>query len=105
MQYIPVRYVDQAELAAAVDRAIAKMGDDVVRVRYAVGEDTGGDPALYFRIVLSDEAGQRSRLAEAARQVRTILREEIRPYEMGLIPYFSFRSRAEQAALSEPEWS
>ncbi len=105
MPYIPVRYVDQAEVAAAVDRAVLKMGDDVVRVRHAIREDTSGDPALYFRIVLADEASQRSRLSEVRNRVESILKEEIRPYEIGLIPYFRYRSKSEMAVLSEPEWS
>jgi hypothetical protein len=105
MQYIPVRYVDQAEVAAAVDRAVLKMGSDVVRVRYVISKDTIGEPALYFRIVLSDEASQRSRLSPVRNRVESILKEEIRPYEIGLIPYFRYRSKSEMAVLSEPEWS
>ncbi len=104
MPYMPVRYVDQAEVAAAVDRAVLKMGDDVVRVRHVISEDTIGEPALYFRIVLSDDASQRSRLSEVTNRIETILSDDVRPWEMGLTPYFRYRSKSEMAVLSEPEW-
>jgi hypothetical protein len=99
-------YVDQAQLDMEVANAIPKLGKEAVRVRHSVGTDTSGEPSICFRIVLSDEAAREDILSDVTRRIRTILFEEIRPYEnWGLIPYFSFRSKSEQANRSEPEWS
>ena len=47
--YIPTRYIDTTEVEKAVDAFIKTLGPEVVRVRYNIGEDWEGDPALYFR--------------------------------------------------------
>jgi hypothetical protein len=106
MPIVPSGFVNQTQLANEVNRAIRKLGKDVVRARYSIGTDWSGDPAIYFRIVLTDAASREDTLADVAGRIRKILFEEIRPYEnWGVIPYFSFRSKSEQATRSEPEWS
>jgi hypothetical protein len=106
MAYIPTGFVNQAQLAIAVDQATLKLGREVVRVRHSVGADTSGEPSIFFRIVLSDAASREATLADVTGNIATILFEEIRPYEnWGLIPYFSFRSQSEQALRNEPEWA
>jgi hypothetical protein len=97
--------VNQTKLANEVNKAVRKLGKDVVRVRHNVGTDWSGDPAIYFRIVLSDAASREDTLLEVTDRIEKIL-QEIRPYEnWGLIPYFKFRSKSEQAKRSEPEWA
>ena len=99
-------FVNQEQLANAVAQATAKLGSDVVRLRHTVGTDTSGEPAVFFRIVLSDPASKEEKLAAVTGRITTILFDEIRPYEnWGLIPYFSFRSNSEQADRNEPEWA
>ena len=106
MPYTPTGFVNQEQLANAVARAAAKLGSDVVRLRHGVGTDTSGEPALFFRIVLSDPASKEEKLADVTSRIATILFDEIRPYEnWGLIPYLSFRSNSEQATRNEPEWA
>jgi hypothetical protein len=106
MAIVRTGVVNQTKLANEVNKAVRKLGKDVVRVRYNVGTDWSGDPAIYFRIVLSDAASREDRLGDVAGRIRTILFEEIRPYEnWGLIPYFNFRSKSEQAKRNEPEWA
>ncbi len=66
---------------------------------------TPGDPAIYFRILLTDAASERATLREVTRKITTTL-EAINPYETwGLIPYFNFRSESEQATMNNPEWA
>jgi hypothetical protein len=104
--YIPTGFVNQAQLASEISRAIPRLGHAVVRVRHSIGADTSGEPSIFFRIVLSDAASREDTLAEVTGRIATILFEEIRPYEnWGLIPYFSFRSKSEQAKRNEPEWA
>jgi hypothetical protein len=77
-----------------------------VHVAFKIGEDHTGDPALYFRIVLTDAAAAIDRLGEVADRVRTTLWESLHPLEnWGLILYCSFRSYSEQQQLDDPEWA
>lgn len=106
MPIVPSGIVNQTQLAKDVANAIQKLGNEVVRVRHSVGEDTSGEPSIFFRIILSDAASREDTLADVTGRIATVLFEEIRPYEnWGLIPYFSFRSTSEQALRNEPEWA
>ena len=106
MPIVPSGFVNQAQLASEVAKAIPKLGREVVRVRHSIGEDTSGEPSIFFRIVLSDAASREDTLADVTGRIATVLFKEIRPYEnWGLIPYFSFRSKSEQAKRNEPEWA
>ena len=106
MPIVPSGFVNQAQLINEVDRAILKLGKKAIRVRHSIGTDWNGDPAIYFRIILPDAASKEEALIATTGDIMTTLSDEIRPYEdWGLIPYFSFRSKSEQAKLNEPEWS
>jgi hypothetical protein len=95
--------VPQEEINAEVDRAIAQLGAEVVRVRYTVGEDTAGEPAIYYRIVLTDEAARRDVLSSNTRRIRETLDEILQPYSRwGLFPYSNFRSEPERMELNDP---
>jgi hypothetical protein len=88
-----------------VNKAIRKLGKDVVRARFSIGTDWSGDPAISFRIVLTDAASREDTLLDVTDRIEKIL-EEFRRYEnWGVIPYFSYRSKSEQAMRNEPEWS
>ena len=104
MRIFPSGLINEAQLAEQVGSVMQKLGRDVAWVRHSIGEDTGGDPALHFRIVLKDAACREETLADVTDHISTLLIEEIRPYDWGLIPYFTFRSESEMAKLSEPEW-
>ncbi len=104
--YAHVGWVNQAQVDSIVAGAIAQLGKEVVRVRYSIRPDTTDDPAIYFRILLTDAASQRATLGEVTRKIRAILLKAINPYETwGLIPYFNFRSESEQAMRYDPEWA
>jgi hypothetical protein len=103
---VPNGFVNQTQLANAVTKAIRKLGKEAVRVNYNISTDSSGEPAIVFRIVLSDAASREDKLAEVTGRIETILFDEIRPYEnWGLFPYFSFRSKSEQAIRNDPEWA
>ena len=87
-----------------VDRIARDLAPDVVHVRLDVGQDWSDDPAIYFRVILSDEASRGDRLSEVTGLVRERLSEELRLAELEHIPYFRFRNRSEQAKLREPAW-
>jgi len=86
-----------------VDRIARDLAPDVVRIRFNPDEDWAGEPAIYFRVVLSDEA-VRDRLREIARTVRDRMRDELQLLESGYFPYFRFRSESDQAKVANPKW-
>jgi hypothetical protein len=99
--------VNQALLAESVDAAIRSLNpQDVVHVAYSIGQDSTDDPAIFFRIVLTDAASREDGLADITGRVASTLFDSIRPIEnWGLTPYFSFRSFSEQRVRNDPEWS
>jgi hypothetical protein len=86
-----------------VDQIARTLAPDVVRIRLNVWHDWSGDPAIYFRSVLSDEAA-RERLAEVAERVRQELRARLGLDDLEHISYFRFRTQSEQAVLKEKSW-
>jgi hypothetical protein len=73
---------------------------------HSIGPDSIDDPAMFFRIVLSDAASREGRLADVTGRVASTLFNAIRPIEnWGSTPYFSFRSFLEQRIRNDPEWS
>ena len=61
-----------------VDRIARDLAPDVVRIRLDVTTDWTGDPALYFRVTLSDEASRRRPLRDVTGLVRAQVAEELR---------------------------
>jgi hypothetical protein len=100
-------FINETEVAKAVDQVIANLGPEVVRVRYNIGEDWSGDPALYIRVVLSDSvAVNRKTFVDTAARIRATLRKQLRSLEnWDLFPYVSFRSNAENAEINDPKWA
>lgn len=104
--FINVHFISQTELDGAVARVQAKLHPDVVRIRHSIGSDTSGNESIFFRIVLSDPASNASGLGAITGHVASVIFDTIRPYEnLGLIPYFTFRSNSEQAGRNEAEWN
>jgi len=99
--------VAQSEkLAAAIANLELRLRPDVVRIRHTVGEDSSGQPAIFFRVLLSDRASRPDRLRQVTRKVRNLVFQDIDPVNScGLVPYLRFRSQSEQAELKEPAWA
>jgi len=64
-----------------------------------------GDPSIFFRIVIADEAARRPKLSDVAQVVALELMNEVKTDEQGIHAYFNFRSLSEQAQLNEPAWA
>jgi hypothetical protein len=104
--YIARAFAQQAQLEEAINDLKPTLGPDVVTLRYALGQDWTEEPAIFFRIVLSDRASRRDQLRSAANQIENAIMQRLEPLEQwGVLPYFSFRSLAEQAALQEEAWA
>ncbi|MFN0106236.1 MAG: hypothetical protein ACKV2U_29615 [Bryobacteraceae bacterium] len=98
MPVIPRGYISLEKLDEEIERAKQKLGPEVVRVRYNVGVNMWEDPAIYFRVVLTDSASREETLADVAEQIERLFSDELHLIEnWGLKPYFSFRNQSEQA--------
>ena len=104
---VPTGFVNQAQLEQSTIAAIRSLNpQEVVHVAYSIGNDSTDDPAIFFRIVLTDAASSEDRLADVTGRVEGTLVDSIRPIEhWGLTPYFSFRSFSEQRMRNDPDWS
>lgn len=102
--HLPVAVTKQLEIDEAIAEVVKRLEPDVVRIRYEIGQDWSGDWAIFFRVVLSDEAGKK-RLREVAKAVVSRLDDLLDFPALGLYPYHNFRSASEQAVLREEAWA
>lgn len=102
--YLPSAVTKQTEIDAAIQSVRQTVGPDVVRIRYEIGEDWSGQWAIFFRVVLTDDAARR-RLRDVATKVIWGLASQLDFPGMGVSPYHNFRSVSEQEALQEPAWA
>ena len=102
--YLPSAVTKQGEIETAIQNVVRSLHPDVERIRYEIGEDWSGQWAIFFRIVLSDDAARR-RLRDAATKVVSGLSQQLDFPGMGVFPYHNFRSVSEQAMLQEPAWA
>jgi len=97
--------VNQGHITRAFRRAERTLAPDVVRIRYTLGADWTGEPSIFFKIVLSDDASRESKLSETAQRVSVRILSEVNVEELGLNSYFNFRSLSEQNQINEPAWA
>jgi len=102
--YVPPAVTRQSEIQAAIDEVERSLASDVVRIRYEIGEDWSGQWAIFFRVVLTDDAAKQ-RLREVANKVVWGLSRRLDFPGMGVFPYHNYRSVSEQAALQEEAWA
>ncbi len=77
---------------------------EVVGIRYSISYDWNGDPAIFFRVLLTDDASRIEALANITGRVREKLFYNLHLRESELTPYFNFRSKSELAKITDPEW-
>ena len=87
-----------------IDDIAMDLAPDVVRIRFNVAQDWSEHPAIYFRVVLADNASRGDRLADVTGRVTAKLFDELGLASLDYIPYFRFRSQSEQARLKDPAW-
>ena len=95
------------DFAQRVEEVARKFPSEVVRIRHTFSRDWDGDPAIYFRIVVTDEARRTIPLSELTRRIEDALIKDLALFtsEYSLyIPYFEFRTMAEQNRSKDPQW-
>jgi len=76
---------------------------DVRRIRFDKRPDWSGDDAVYFRILISDDAA-RLRLRETMAKTVRLLDSALNLETLGFFVYYNVRSESEQAALRDKSW-
>ena len=102
---MPPAVARQAEIDRAVRRVEKSLAPEVAMIRYHIDEDWSGRWAIFFRIVLSDEASRRERLGDIVSEVISQLSERLDFDSLGVFPYHNFRNTSEQASLREEAWA
>ena len=90
------------ELQIKLNGIMPQPSPGVVRWRYNFDADWSGDPAIYFWVVLTDEASKKANLKKSGDDFMQVIDQHVDLWnDWGLIPYFHFRSESEQAALRD----
>ncbi len=92
------------QINAAVSEVVKELWPRVRYIRYDIARDWTDEWAIFFRVMLSDEASIGDNLSDITKQVIWRLSDRLIVPEVGLHLYWDFRSESEQAALNEPEW-
>jgi len=99
-------FLKQDQLDKAVNEMIPLLGPDVERLKYSVEEDWSGDPAILFKIVLSENASRKVQLFETTRRIQAVIDMHLDPLsEWGLLRYINYRSHSELAARQDKAWA
>jgi hypothetical protein len=86
-----------------VQRIAESLTPEVVEIIATLGNDWSGEPAVFFMVVLADAATQRDQLLGITNRVSQVVVEQVQPLEeWGVLPYFNFRSKSEQANIKQP---
>lgn len=95
----------QPQINSAVTEVVRELSPWVRHIRYEIGEDWSGQWAIFFRVLLSDEASNPGKLREIASRIVWRMSDKLFLANSGLFLYFDFRSESEQAVLNEPAWA
>jgi hypothetical protein len=100
---MPAAIAKQGEIENKVRALAQRLRPDVVNINYSIAQDWSGDWAIFFRVLLSDEAATQ-RLRDVTANVVWRMSEALDFPALDVFPYFDFRSQAEQAVLREEAW-
>jgi len=103
--FVPIEFRKDAQINTAIRTALEELSPAVRYIRYRIDQDWTGEWAVFFRVVLSDEAADGDRLHEVSSRVRSRIMDEIDIPNLGMMPHFNFRTESEQAELRDPDWA
>lgn len=92
------------DLEKQVQEVEKKFPGEIVGIRYSVDEDWSGDPAIYFRVLLTDTASRREVLGDIVERVDRVLSDIVYLDSPDYIPYINYRNESDQEKLKDPEW-
>jgi hypothetical protein len=95
----------QPQINAAVTDVVKELSPSVKKIRFDIGQDWSGQWAIFFRVLLSDDASEPKNLREIAPRVVRRMSDRLDLPGLGLFPYFNFRNEAEQALDKDLAWA
>ena len=99
----PIGAARRPQINAAIAEVVKEFSPDVVHIRYDLMPDWSGDPAVYFRVLLSDEAS--SKPGVVSRKVEKRMDELLDFLWLELFAYYNYRNVSEQAVLQDKSWA
>jgi hypothetical protein len=88
-----------------VTEVVSQLSPSVRRIRYDIEQDWTGQWAIFFRVLLSDDASKPGNLRQIVPRIIWTMSERLNLPDLGMFPYFNFRSETEQALLRDPAWT
>jgi hypothetical protein len=101
--FVPTEVRKDPQINAAIRAVMAEESSYVRYIRYSFDQDWTGEWAVFFRVVLSDEAASRTRRNEIISRVISQITDELDLPNLGMMPHFNFRTESEQAELNDPD--
>ena len=101
---VPTELAKEPQIDAAVTEVVSQLSPSVRRIRYDIEQDWTGQWAIFFRVLLSDDASKPGNLRQIVPRIIWTMSERLNLPDLGMFPYFNFRSETEQALLREPAW-
>ena len=102
---VPSTVTKQPQINAAVAEVLRELAPAVQQIRYEIAPDWTGQLAVFFRVLLSDEASSGKNRRDVGPRVIWGLSDKLDLPTLGMFPYFEFRSQSEQAKANEPDWA
>lgn len=103
--YLAIEVQARPQIKAAIAHVMKDMTPAVQRITYEVKQDWTGEWAIFFQVLLSDEASERDNLRVVAPKVVDRIWDKIDFPNLGMFAYVSFRSQSEQAQMNDPAWA
>lgn len=98
---MPSDVTKQPQIEAAVREIVNGFRAHVINITFEIGKDWSGDRAIFFHVLLSDQASKGVMLGRVTTEVRGRLAEMLRGLNIRLIGYSDFRSESELAELQK----
>jgi hypothetical protein len=104
IMYIPRAFAQQAQFFGAVSRL--SLPPQVVGLTPTLGTDWNGNEAVFFQVVLADNAAPRNQLLALTKRISHDVIMQLNPNEeWGVWPYFDFITQSELARMKQPTWA
>jgi hypothetical protein len=104
--YIAKTVAHQAEFFAAIDQIAGTLAPHVLSITPTLGTDWNGESAVFFDVILADDAAPRLQMVAFTNHVSRAILQRLRPLEdWGVLPYFNFLTQSEQRRIKEATWA
>ncbi len=97
--FMPSDVTKQAQIEAAVRDIVNGASTHVINISFEFGKDWTGDWAIFFHVVLRNQASKGAMLGRVTTEVRRRLAEKLRALDVRLVGYSDFRSESEVAEM------